>query len=210
MIRVLAVSVGKPVVILERRGEPIFSGIGKHRLPAGPIEVGLTNIMGDQQADLVNHGGPDKAVYVYPSEHYPFWKDELGYDGGDSSFGENLTIAGADESESCIGDVWRWGEVTLQISQPRWPCFKLAYRTGHLDMIKRFVESGRCGWYMRVLESGVTSEETPIERMVRDPVGITVHESFRAAINRNSLTVAERVLHVSHPALSQAWREMLS
>ena len=210
MIKVLTVSVGKPVVILERRGEQVYSGIGKHRLSKGPIEVGLTNIAGDGQADLVNHGGPDKAVYVYPSEHYESWKDEIGYQGGDSSFGENLTTAGIQETESCIGDIWRWGEVTLQISQPRWPCFKLAHRTGHLDMIKLFVESGRSGWYMRVLEPGVTSEETPIERIVRDPAGITVHDSFQAAINRNALDDAERSRHVAHAALSKAWREMLS
>ena len=210
MIQVLAVNVGKPVVILERRGDVVLSGIGKQRLPAGPITVGLTNIVGDQQADLFNHGGPDKAVYVYPSENLQFWKDEIGYEGGDSSFGENLTTAGVTETDSCIGDIWRWGEVTLQISQPRWPCFKLAFRTGHMDMVRRFVASGRSGWYMRVLEPGVTSEDSPIERIGRDPAGITVHDSFQAAINRTSLTEAERAHHVSHPALSQAWREILS
>jgi MOSC domain-containing protein YiiM len=210
LIRVLAVNVGQPVVIQERRGEPVFSGIEKLRLPVGPIEVGLTNIVGDRQADLVNHGGPDKAVYVYPSEHLGYWKDELGYDGGDSGFGENLTIAGALEADSCIGDVWRWGGVTLQIAQPRWPCFKLAHRTGHPDMVKRFVASGRSGWYLRVLEVGVSSEDTPIEIVERDPAGISVHDAFAAAIHRNSLSDAERERYTSHPALSAAWRDMLS
>lgn len=210
MIRVLSVSVGKPEVILERRGESVLSGIVKRPLQAGLVEVGTTNIVGDGQADLVNHGGPDKAVYVYPSEHLPLWRREIGYDGGVSAFGENLTIEGILESDACIGDIWRWGAVRLQVSQPRWPCFKLAHRTGHPDMVKRFVASGRSGWYLRVLTAGTASIEDPIELKVADPVRVSIREAFDAAINRTSLTEDARSRIVNHPALSTAWREMLT
>jgi MOSC domain-containing protein YiiM len=209
LIRVLAVNVGTPELLMERRGQPVQSGIRKHRLPDGPIVVRETNIEGDGQADLVNHGGPDKAVYVYPSEHLPLWKAEVGYDGGDSPFGENLTISGMLEDEARIGDIWQWGEVRMQVSQPRWPCFKLAHRSGHPDMIKRLVASNRSGWYMRVLQPGTTSVEAPIELIEIDPAGITVRQAFRANINRTSLDDVERARIVSHPALSEAWRAAL-
>lgn len=209
MVRVLAVNVGKPGVIMERRGEPVLSGIRKHRLDHEAIEVGLTNIIGDGQADLVNHGGPDKAVYVYPSEHLPLWQSEIGYDGGDSSFGENLTTAGIFEAEACIGDIWQWGAVSLQISQPRWPCFKLAHRTGHPDMVKRFVASGRSGWYMRVLTPGTADRTSLITVEHVDSAGISVREAFDAAISRTSLTEDVRSRIADHPALSEAWRKML-
>jgi MOSC domain-containing protein YiiM len=206
----LAVNVGKPAVLMERRDGVVLSGIRKHRLPDVPVVVGTTNIEGDGQADLVNHGGRDKAVYVYPSEHFPLWKDEIGYDGGDSPFGENLTISGMLEDEARIGDIWQWGEVKLQISQPRWPCFKLAHRTGHLDMIRRLVDSNRSGWYMRVLQPGTISADTPVELVKVDPAGISVRQAFRALINRTSLDDEARDHLTSHPALSQAWRDALS
>jgi MOSC domain-containing protein YiiM len=210
LIRVLAVNVGTPTVLVERRGKSILSGIRKHRLPDGPIVVRETNIEGDGQADLVNHGGPDKAVYVYPSEHLPLWLAEIGYEGGDSPFGENLTISGMLEDEARIGDIWQWGDVRLQVSQPRWPCFKLALRSGYPEMIKLLVDSNRSGWYMRVLQPGTTSVEAPIELIEADPAGITVREAFRASINRTSLDDAERNRIASHPALSEAWRDALS
>lgn len=210
LIYVQSVSVGRPVVTMERHGEPVRSGIRKQHLPVGPILIGATNIEGDGQADLVNHGGRDKAVYVYPSEHLPAWKEELGYEGGDAPFGENLSTLGIVEDEARIGDIWQWGAVTLQISQPRWPCFKLAHRTGHIDMVKRFVASARSGWYMRVLQTGTTSVETPIRLAGVDPVGITVRRAFVATINRTTLDATERELIVSHPALSEAWRESVS
>lgn len=209
VIRVLSVSVGKPGVIMERRGEPVLSGIVKRPLEAQTVDVSFTNIAGDGQADLINHGGPDKAVYVYPSEHLPLWRDEIGYDGGVSAFGENLTIEGIDENAACIGDTWHWGAVRLQISQPRWPCFKLAHRTGHPDMVKRFVASGRSGWYMRVLTPGTAAREDPIEVEVKDSARITIREAFDAAISRTSLPNDVRTRIIGHPALSTAWREML-
>lgn len=206
LIRIQSVNVGQPVVVMERDGAPVLSGIGKQRLPPGPIVVGRTNIAGDAQADLVNHGGPDKAVYVYPTEHLPWWQTEIGYDGGDAAFGENFSTLGMLEREACIGDIWEWGLVVMQISQPRWPCYKLAWRTGQRDMVRRFVASLRSGWYLRVLETGTTSAETPIRLAERDPRGITVESAFRAKIGSVTLDDAERQSMLSHPALSDAWK----
>jgi MOSC domain-containing protein YiiM len=110
------------------------------------------------------------------------------------------------ETEARIGDIWQWGSVTLQISQPRWPCFKLACRTGHRDMVKRLVRSLRSGWYLRVLETGTTSESEPIRLVQADPLGITVERAFRARAGSATLDAHERALMLSHPALAQAWK----
>lgn len=121
----------------------------------GPVWVGQTQISGDEQADLRVHGGPDKAVNLYPVEHLRAWAVELGLDempGG--SFGENLTTAGLLEADVCIGDIFRAGEVLLQVSQPRGPCWKLARRWGVPDLAVRADQTGRTGWYFRVLEEG--------------------------------------------------------
>jgi MOSC domain-containing protein YiiM len=207
LIQVQAVNVGKPTYLMDRHGAPIMSGIRKQRLPDGPVIVGETNILGDGQADLVSHGGPDKAVYAYPAEHLPLWREEIGYDGGDSSFGENLTIFGILEDEARIGDIWRWGAVLLQVSQPRWPCYKLAERSGHRDMVKRLVDSHRSGWYLRVLQAGETRTDAPIELVERDARELTVREAFVARINLATIDDVTRQRMVSHPALSVAWRE---
>ncbi len=121
----------------------------------GPVFVGPTNIAGDGQADLVNHGGIDKAVLAYSANHYPHWREELRMPampfGG---FGENLTIVGLCEASVCIGDIFRVGGVTFEISQPRQPCWKLARRWRMHELTGLVVRNGRSGWYFRVLEQG--------------------------------------------------------
>jgi MOSC domain-containing protein YiiM len=120
----------------------------------GEVFLGETNLDGDQQADLRHHGGPEKAVCVYPSEHYPYWDDELDLDLGPAAFGENFTTEGLTEREACIGDVYEVGEATMQITQPRSPCWKLARRWRVKDLAIRFEETGYTGWYLRVLDTG--------------------------------------------------------
>jgi len=208
-ITVRSVCVGKPAFLMVRDGAKVLSGIVKHPVTASQIVIGRTNIEGDGQADLVNHGGPDKAIYVYPSEHLPWWRETIGYDGGDASFGENLSIAGILETEVCIGDIWQWGEVTLQVSQPRWPCFKLAQRTGHRDMVKRFVDSLRSGWYLRVLKAGTTQIDAPILRVESDARHLTVDRAFRLRKNSARLSAAERNELLSHPHLATGWKSGL-
>jgi len=117
--------------------------------------LGRLNLDGDGQADLQNHGGPEKAVNVYPAEHYPYWAQTIGLaDLQPGSFGENFTIEGLLESDVCIGDVFEVGEALVQISQPRQPCWKLARRWNRKDLALLVQNTGRTGWYFRVLREG--------------------------------------------------------
>ncbi len=203
-IELRAVAVGVPTVIGTNRNGEVTSGIRKREIPGSDVHVGFLNIEGDRQADLRNHGGADKAVYCYPFEHRAFWKADLGYDATEAPFGENLSIFGLTEDDARIGDLWRWGTATLQISQPRWPCYKLALHSGHVDMIKRFVASGRCGWYLRVLEEGTAPIAGPITVLTRDPLEVSVAMAFAAARGDVPPDALERVN--DHPALAEAWR----
>ena len=135
-----------------------------YKLPVlGPVWAGRTNLEGDGQADLRVHGGEDKAVYAYPAEHYPLWRAELDLPempfGG---FGENLTVSGLLEADVCIGDIYRAGDVRLQVSQPRSPCWKLARLWGINGLEKRFSSTGRTGFYLRVLKEGNLRTGTPL------------------------------------------------
>lgn len=203
-IDLLAVAVGTPVVIGTNHNGAVTSGIRKHEIPGPEVRIGHLNIEGDRQADLRNHGGVDKALYCYPAEHRPFWKAELGYDATEAPFGENLSTLGITEADACIGDIWLWGTALLQVSQPRWPCYKLALHSGQADMIKRFVAAGRCGWYLRVLEEGTAPVAGPITVTTRDPERTSVATAFAAATGNLTSEEFERVNR--HPALANAWR----
>lgn len=203
-IVVRAVAAGRPSVIGQNRKGDVISGIHKRHVTTETIRVGTLNIEGDGQADLRNHGGADKAVYCYPAEHLPFWKAELGYDSEEAPFGENLSTVGITEEEARIGDIWQWGSAVLQISQPRWPCYKLVLHSGQDDMIARFVESGRSGWYLRVIEPGMARRTEPIVLAARDPAGISVRMAFDAA--RGMLDRVGVAEVNAHPALAAAWR----
>src|SRR4051794_39780264 len=128
MIRLAAVNVGTPTVLAVARGENVYSGIRKAPVPPSALLwLSSLNLAGDGQADLSVHGGPDKAVYAYPSEHLGPWTEELAEgDLGPAAFGENLSTIGVEEADVRIGDEWSWGDAHLQVCQPRWPCFKLA------------------------------------------------------------------------------------
>ncbi len=136
-----------------------YSAIAK--LPvAGVLQVGERGLEGDEQGDLRVHGGPDKAIHHYPRDHYPAWQAELGphplldQPGG---FGENLSSHGLTESLVCLGDRFRLGSAMVEVSQLRQPCWKLSDRFGVADMARRVQDSGRTGWYYRVLEPGLVT-----------------------------------------------------
>lgn len=129
----------------------------------GPVVARRTNLDGDAQADLVNHGGIDKAVCVYSLDHYDYWR---GVFAGSKierdavmpgAFGENFSVEGLTETDVCIGDVWRIGGATFQVSQPRQPCWKLARRWGIKTLAAQVIETGKTGWYLRVLEEGTVA-----------------------------------------------------
>jgi MOSC domain-containing protein YiiM len=163
---VVSVQVGQ-IAPLGSRHVP--SGFVKKPI-SGRVMVQRLGLTGDQQADLRAHGGPDKAVYCYPIEHYAKWLAEcpsaeaLLMPGG---FAENLTTLGLDEDGVCIGDILRIGSFTAQVTQPRQPCFKLELRFADMQMVRAMIRSGRSGWYLRVLESGLVEAGAPITTIDR-------------------------------------------
>jgi MOSC domain-containing protein YiiM len=209
VIGLAVVNVGIPTLLDETRGQRVWSGIRKH--PVASTEtlwLSAVNLSGDGQADLTVHGGVDKAVYAYPSEHLAPWREELDADLGAAPFGENLSTVGALEHDVRIGDLWSWGEATLQVTQPRWPCFKLALHRGRADIQARMRSTGRTGWYLRVLEPGEVGAAGPIH-VRQDAAGVTVDDAHRA-MSDHRLLDPELVRAVSaHPALARQWRDPL-
>jgi len=206
-VRLVSVNVATPQVIGAIRGEPVLSGIGKS--PVGERELFLSeiNLEGDDQADRRVHGGPDKAVYAYPSEHLSAWQTELGLDLGPGSFGENFTTAGVLETDVFIGDVWTWGEAVLQICQPRYPCFKLAMVLDRPDIIKTFLASARSGWYLRVLRPGRVSRSAPITSVERHPAAISVHAASRAILPHPPAAASTLEKMIALEPLAESWRD---
>ena len=207
-VRIVSVSVGRPRHLGFHRGRPVDSGIVKQPVAEGTLHLGRTNLEGDGQADLSCHGGPDKALYAYPSEHLAPWSEELGQDLGPAAFGENITTSGVTEDDVGIGDRWAWGEALVEVCQPRWPCFKLAMLRGRGDVGRRMKETGRTGWYLRVLREGAVPVTGSIEVVFRHPAGVTVravHEAARATSMPQE--VVEGLLGVD--ALAESWRSKL-
>lgn len=175
-LELLSLNVGRARVIGHVHGEEVRSGIAKQSVTA-PVFVTALGISGDEQADLSVHGGPDKAVYAYPSDHWRWWQEEKNLLCGPATFGENLTLAGATEENVAIGDQFQWGEALLEISRPRSPCFKLAIHTHRPDVPGIMTHTARCGWYLRVLREGRAQAGSVLTR-VRSRQGISVRDCF--------------------------------
>ncbi len=176
----------------------------------GPVQAGALGLAGDAQADLANHGGPDKAICVYPASHYPHWRSALNLpDLPHGAFGENFTVADAAEDDVCIGDVFRIGGAIVQISQPRQPCWKLARRWRVKDLAAQVERTGRTGWYFRVLQPGEVDAGQLVE-----PAG-RPHPEWRVSLaneimhHREADHAAAAAL-AACPALSASWRESLA
>ncbi len=207
-VGLVSVNVALPHVIgTLRSGEAVVSGIAKRPVTTERLFLTSLNLQGDGQADLTVHGGPDKAVYAYPSEHLPWWNAALSPDPpfGYGTFGENLTTALWREDRVCIGDVWAWGEAVLQVAQPRAPCYKLAIATGRPDVLRQLVRTGRTGWYLRVLQPGYVPVAGPIHVVKRDAAAVTVRDAHRATRPGRPRAEIERVAAVD--ALATSWRE---
>jgi len=146
----------------------------------GPVSLSTLHLDGDGVADPRYHGGRDKAVYLYPFEHYAFWARELGRDDlAPGSFGENFTTEGLLEEEIRIGDVFEVGSARVRVTQPRTPCAKLGMRMGSMAFVRRFAESGRTGFYLAVDREGVVTSGDPLARVGSDPAQPTVADAFR-------------------------------
>jgi MOSC domain-containing protein YiiM len=173
---------------------------------SGPVHVGKLNLKGDEQSDLSVHGGVDKAVYVYPSEHYAFWRAELkGMDLPWGMFGENFTTEGLFEDIQ-IGDRLRIGSADFMVTQPRMPCFKLGIRFGRPDILKRFLQSGRTGFYLSVQREGEVTARDSVEFTPGGKGGITVADIAGLyatdSANQDMLRRASEL-----PALPNSWRD---
>ncbi len=193
-MKVISLNVGLPRRILHHDRE-VTTSIFKVPV-AGPLMLRRLNLDGDQQADRRVHGGPNKAVYAYPSEHYEYWRDQLPEaDLGWGHFGENLTTEGLDEQDACIGDLYRMGAATVKVTQPRMPCYKLGIRFGRDDMVKRFVASGRSGIYFSVVEEGLVDTGDAIVKISGQPAGIPVSDINRAyAHSRENIELVRRIV----------------
>ena len=150
----------------------VFTGGAKRPVPRAVLRV--NGFEGDGQADRRNHGGPDKAVCVYSSVHYPHWQRMLGRRLDPGAFSENLTVSGIREARVCVGDVFRAGEAVVQVSTPRTPCDKVAGKNGEKQLSKWISGSGYTGFYMRVLEEGLVQKGDAFERVERQPDGIAI------------------------------------
>jgi MOSC domain-containing protein YiiM len=176
-MHLISVNVGRPREV-EFHGRTVVTSIFKSAV-AGSVHVSPTNVDGDQQSDLTVHGGHAKAVYGYPSEHYAFWKRELGVEELPwGAFGENLTTEGLLERTLRIGDRLRVGTVELEVTQPRYPCFKLGVRFGRDDMVKLFSKSGRSGFYFSVVREGIIQAGDRVEMISRLSRSETIAERF--------------------------------
>jgi MOSC domain-containing protein YiiM len=202
---VVSVNVGRPRDV-EWRGRTVRTSIWKEPV-AGRVVVHRLNLEGDEQSDLSVHGGPDKAVYVYPSEHYDYWRRALpGVDLPWGAFGENLTIHGLLEDEARIGDRLGVGSAEFVVTQPRMPCYKLGVRFQRDQMVKEFHESGRTGFYLAVHSEGDVGDGDAIVSLARDAQGVTVADI--AALyghEADDQELLRRAVELS--ALPRSWRD---
>ena len=203
-MKIISLNVGLPRLVL-RNGEPVSTAIFKEPV-AGRVWLRTLNLDGDRQADLSVHGGADKAVYAYPSEHYDFWKRELaGMHLPWGMFGENFTTAGMHETEINIGDMFRVGSAEVMVTEPRMPCYKLGIRFGRTDIIKRFLASERTGFYLAVLKEGEVGAGDNFEQIARDGHNVRVSDITRLYTSeRNNLELLHRAIEVN--ALPESWR----
>lgn len=207
-MRLISLNVARPRLLLYN-GSSISTGIFKQPVP-GPVVLRRLNLDGDRQADLGAHGGPYKAVYGYPSEHYEYWRKELpDTDLPWGMFGENFTTEGLDENELHVGDRLQVGSAIVMVRQPRTPCYKLSAKFRRDDMIERFLHSGRSGFYFSVEQEGSVAAEDSFQLLSHAPQAITIAEMNRLFVqdkyNRSLLEKA-----IATPAVPENWRHYLS
>jgi MOSC domain-containing protein YiiM len=204
-MKIVSINVGRRRQI-PWQGQLVQTSIFKSPV-AGRVRVRPHNLDGDEQSDLTVHGGVNKAVYVYPSEHYAFWKRELpDADLGWGNFGENLTTEGLFEDRVRIGDTLRIGSAEFIVTQPRMPCFKLGIRFNRADMIKRFHLSGRSGFYLSIVREGEVGADDEVTHVAGGDDSISVAAIFRLyTADDADRQLVQRATEL--PALSPGWRE---
>jgi MOSC domain-containing protein YiiM len=203
-MKVISVNVGLPREVTYK-SKTITTGIFKEPVE-GRARLRRLNLDGDRQADLSVHGGPSKAVYAYPIEHYEYWREQLpDVDLPWGMFGENLTVEGLREDRVNIGDRFRIGSAHVMVTEPRLPCYKLAAKFGRDDIIKRFLHSGRTGFYFAVLQEGEVGAGDDITVVSRDENAITVADITRLYVHeKDDVSTLRRAVQVE--ALPESWR----
>ncbi len=203
MRKIISVNVGLPREVVWR-GKTVLTSIWKSPV-AGRVRFAPNNLDGDQQSDLIAHGGPAKAVYVYPSEHYGHWSAELpDVELPWGAFGENFTTGGLLEDRVHIGDQFRIGKAEVVVTQPRMPCFKLGIKFGDPGIVPRFLESRRSGFYLAVLREGRVEAGDPVELLGEDPHFVTVDDVHRLFLGERDEDVLARALKVE--VLPEGWK----
>jgi MOSC domain-containing protein YiiM len=204
-MKLISVNVGLPRVVMNN-GEPVATGIFKEPVE-GRVMLRTFNLDGDRQADLSVHGGRSKAVYVYPSEHYDYWKrefPEMKLPWG--MFGENFTSTGLFEPELNIGDKYSVGSAVVMVTEPRLPCYKLAIKFGRADIIKRFLASERTGFYLAVLQEGEVGVGDSIELVERNRESVRVTDiASLYTREKNNIGLLRRAVSVE--VLPQSWKD---
>jgi MOSC domain-containing protein YiiM len=203
-MKLISVNVGLPRVVT-LKGDPVWTGIFKEPV-TGRVMVRTLNLEGDRQADLSVHGGPSKALYVYPSEHYGYWKRELsGMKLPWGMFGENFTSVGLFESEVNIGDRFSVGSAVVMVTEPRLPCYKLGIKFGRSHIVKKFLASERTGFYFAVLQEGEVGAGDPIELIETTDDSVRVSDITRLYTrDKRNLELLRRATRVK--ALPESWK----
>ncbi len=203
-MKILTIQIGK-VKKVDYRGKPVETGFFKEQVK-GPIKLLLLKLEGDEQADLKVHGGLDKALYAYPYDSYAEWKKlrpEHSYEPG--AFGENLCMETLDERTIYIGSIYRLGEAEIQVTQPRFPCFKLGIKFNDPSMIKSFMSFGRPGVYFRVLKEGMIKEGDVLELIEQDQIRFSVTEFIELYLSdKKDIQRVKEILTI--PSLNHEWR----
>ena len=204
LMKILSVNVGLPREVTWQ-GKVVMTGIFKEPV-SRPVMLRTLNLDGDRQADLTVHGGVNKAVYVYPSEHYGYWRAELpGVDLPCGMFGENFTTEGLREEAVYIGDRFRISETEVMVTEPRMPCYKLGIKFGRHDIIKRFLASRRTGFYFAVVRGGMVGAGDAIKLIGREQQEISVADITRLyAFEKDDLKSLRRAIEVE--ALPANWK----
>jgi MOSC domain-containing protein YiiM len=203
-MKLISINVGLPRTVT-LNGDPVSTGIFKEPV-AGRVMMRTLNLEGDRQADLSVHGGPSKAVYVYPAEHYDYWKRQLpGMKLPWGMFGENFTSAGLFESEVNIGDRFSVGSAVVMVTEPRMPCYKLGIKFGRSDIVKMFLASERTGFYLAVLQEGDVGAGDSIELMEKTAHGVRVSDITRLYTReKRNVGLLRRAVEVE--ALPESWK----
>lgn len=204
-MKLISLNVARPRLVMWN-GEPVSTGIFKEPVE-GRVMLRELNLDGDRQADLTVHGGLTKAVYAYPSEHYDYWRRELpGMSLPYGMFGENFTTEGLDEASVNIGDRFRVGEAEVMVTEPRMPCYKLGIKFGRSDILKRFLASGRTGFYFSVLRQGEVGAGDAIELIERAASDVTVADiTYLYTRGKSDVSGLRRAIEVE--ALPESWKD---